>query len=196
MNIFKRNFSRSNRWLHIYLSMFSFAALLFFAVTGITLNHTSWIEGKEKVNQLEGDLQPAWVHTDSSKVSDLQVVEFMRNKYSITAPLSDFNTDESEVSFSFKGPGYNADGFIDRANGHFQITITKYGLVAMLNDLHKGRDSGKAWGWLIDISAVLMILVSLTGFIMLFFLKNKIVSGLIITALGTIALMLVYYWFV
>lgn len=196
MNIFKRNLSRSARWLHIYLSMFSFAALLFFAVTGVTLNHTNWIEGKEKVNQLEGNLNPSWVHADSSKVNDLQVVEFMRNKYAITAPLSDFNTDESEVSFSFKGPGYNADGFIDRTNGHYEITITKYGLVAILNDLHKGRDSGKAWAWLIDISAVLMILVSLTGFIMLFFLKNKLISGLIVTGLGTIAICLVYYFFV
>ena len=27
------------RWLHIYLSMFGLAAVLFFSVTGITLNH-------------------------------------------------------------------------------------------------------------------------------------------------------------
>ena len=27
------------RWLHVYISMLSFLAILFFAVTGITLNH-------------------------------------------------------------------------------------------------------------------------------------------------------------
>ena len=33
------------RWLHIYLSMFGLAALLFFAVTGVTLNHPDWVFG-------------------------------------------------------------------------------------------------------------------------------------------------------
>ena len=33
------------RWLHIYLSMFSLAVVLFFSVTGITLNHPDWFFG-------------------------------------------------------------------------------------------------------------------------------------------------------
>jgi hypothetical protein len=192
----KRDIATWTRWLHIYLSMFSFAALLFFAITGITLNHTGWIEGKEKVEQVEGDVNPAWVNTDSSKVNELKVVEFLRNKYAIRSPLSDFVTDETECSVSFKGPGFNADGYIDRSNGHYQLTITRYGLIAIMNDLHKGRDSGTAWSWLIDISAVLMILVSLSGFLMIFFLQKRRFSGLLWTAIGTIVLFLVYYLFV
>jgi len=192
----KRNFATWTRWLHIYLSMFSFAALLFFAVTGITLNHTNWIEGKEKVEQLEGDLKLAWVDAGTAKVNELQVVEFIRNKYSIRAALSDFTTEETEISLSFKGPGYNADAFIDRSSGHYEISITKYGLIAILNDLHKGRDSGTAWAWLIDISAVLMILVSFTGFVMIFFLKKRLVLGLFWTVIGSLLLFLVYYLFV
>ena len=35
-------FARLMRWLHIYLSMFSLAVVLFFSVTGITLNHPDW----------------------------------------------------------------------------------------------------------------------------------------------------------
>jgi hypothetical protein len=37
------------------------------------------------------------------------------------------------------------------------------GFFAVLNDLHKGRDTGKAWGWMNDLSAVLMTLVSRPG---------------------------------
>lgn len=196
MNLLKRNFANWTRWLHLYLSMLSFAALLFFSVTGITLNHTDWIEGKEKVEQVEGDLEAGWVKGDLAKVEELKVVEYLRNNYAIKAPLSDFTTEETECSFSFKGPGFNADGFIDRTNGHYELTITRYGLIAIINDLHKGRDSGKEWAWLIDISAVLMILVSITGFLMLFLMKKKLISGLIITALGTIAMVVVYYLFV
>lgn len=34
------------RWIHIYLSMISLAAILFFSVTGVTLNHPSWFFGE------------------------------------------------------------------------------------------------------------------------------------------------------
>jgi hypothetical protein len=183
------------RWLHIYLSMFSFASLLFFAVTGITLNHTSWIEGQQKVEQIDGQLTAFWVSMDSTAVDKLEIVEYFRNTYAIKAKLTDIITDESECSVSFKGPGFAADAFIDRVTGKYELTITRSGAIAILNDLHKGRDTGTAWAWLIDISAVLMILVSLTGFLMIFFLKRKMINGLILTALGTAILFILYYLF-
>ena len=44
------------RWLHIYLSVFSLAAILFFSVTGITLNHPDWFyAGVERRVEGEGD---------------------------------------------------------------------------------------------------------------------------------------------
>jgi hypothetical protein len=183
------------RWLHIYLSMFSFASLLFFAVTGITLNHTSWIEGQQKVEQIDGQLTAVWVSMDSTAVDKLEIVEYFRNTYAIKAKLTDILTDELECSVSFKGPGFAADAFIDRVTGKYELTITRSGAIAILNDLHKGRDTGTAWAWLIDISAVLMILVSLTGFLMIFFLKRKMINGLILTALGTAILFILYYLF-
>lgn len=196
MTNLKRNVASWVRWLHIYLSMFSFAALLFFAFTGITLNHTEWTVSQQVTEQPLGDLDIALVHPDSLQVDELQVVEYLRSNHYITAGLTDFRTDETEVSVSFDGPGYSAVGFVDRTTGHYELTITRSGLIAMMNDLHKGRDTGAAWAWLIDLSAGLMILVSLSGFLMIFFLKKKRVSGLTITVLGAIVLLLVFWWFV
>ena len=34
------------RWLHIYVSMFGLAAVLFFSATGVTLNHPDWFFGE------------------------------------------------------------------------------------------------------------------------------------------------------
>jgi hypothetical protein len=62
-----------------------------------------------------------------------------------------------------------------------------------MNDLHKGRDTGKGWAWLIDISAILMVIVSLSGLLMLFFLKKKRVAGTLMIVLGGIALWMVYW---
>jgi len=47
-------------------------------------------------------------------------------------------------------PGYTADVFLDRATGTYDSTETRMGFVALMNDLHKGRDSGRVWSWVID----------------------------------------------
>jgi uncharacterized protein len=182
------------RWLHIYLSMFSFATLLFFAATGVTLNHPEWIEGRQTVQQFDGRIEPAWIAT-TTPVKELDVVEFFRNNYGVRARMSDFITDDTECSVSFKGPGYSADAFVDRETGAFEMTITQYGVVAIMNDLHKGRDTGGVWAWLIDVSAVLMILVSLTGFIMIFFLRKWRLNGGLLAGAGAIAMIIIYLVF-
>jgi hypothetical protein len=73
-----------------------------------------------------------------------------------------------------------------------QLTELKLGAIAIFNDLHKGRDSGHAWRWVIDLSAVFLVLVSLSGLVMLFFLKKKRVNGILIALLGAIICYLVY----
>ena len=56
----------------------------------------------------------------------------------------------------------------------------------IINDLHKGRDTGKVWAGVIDISAILMVLVSLSGLVLIFFLHKKLRAGLIALAIGTV----------
>ena len=65
-----------------------------------------------------------------------------------------------------------------------------------MNDLHKGRDSGKGWSWIIDISAVFLILVSLSGLILLCFIKKKRIAGFITAIIGLVISYLVYVVFV
>jgi uncharacterized protein len=194
VSITKKEVAGWTRWVHIYLSMFSFGALLFFAVTGITLNHPQWIESQQRVTHSTGELTTGWV-SGKDNVDELKVVEFLRSKHGIKARLSDFMTDETECSVSFKGPGYAADVFIDRTSGSYELTVAQYGLVAVMNDLHKGRDAGGAWSWIIDISAILMIVVSLTGFVMIYFLRKKRLNGTLLAFAGAILLIIFYYAF-
>jgi uncharacterized protein len=191
--IWKKRTAAWSRWLHLYLSMLSFLIVLFFAVTGITLNHTEWFDGKQVEKKVEGTLPVSWVNNaDTSKIKKLEIVEFFRNKYGIKGYLSDFFVDDEQCSVSFKGPGYSADAFINRKDGSMQLTELRLGLVAVLNDLHKGRDSGKTWSWMIDISAIFLTLVSVTGLLMLLFLKKRRLSGLIITLVGGAISYLIY----
>ena len=198
------------RWLHIYLSMFGLATVLFFGATGLTLNHTDWFFGEaERSVRSEGTLEPAWLHVEplpvpstssadepdpAREVAKLEIVEHLRAAHGIKGALAEFRVDEYECLVSFKGPGYAADAFIDRASGRYDVTETIHGLVAILNDLHKGRDTGPAWSVVIDVSAALMVLIALTGLVLLFYLKIRRIPGLIVGVIGT-AVLVAIFWF-
>jgi len=68
------------------------------------------------------------------------------------------------------------------------MTIVEEGKLAVMNDLHKGRHSGKLWGVLIDASAILLSIISLSGLGLLFFLKRIRTGGLIVVAVGALLL--------
>lgn len=188
--LWKRKLASVSRWLHIYLSMVSFAILLFFAVTGLTLNHANWFDGQERTTNFKGSVDVRWVKSDVAK---LEIVEYLRRAHHITGALHDFRIDDSQCSVSFKGPGYAADASIDRSTGAYEMTETRMGFWAVINDLHKGRDTGKTWAAIIDISAVLMTLVSLTGFVLIFFLLKRRFSGLMIFAAGAAVFALAWW---
>ena len=177
--------------------MFGLAAVLFFSVTGLTLNHPTWFfaETSRRV-EAEGHLDPKWLHADTSapahQVDKLEIVEHLRKTHGIRGALAEFRVDETECLVTFKGPGYAADAFIDRDSGRYEVAQTYHSVVAILNDLHKGRDTGPAWSVLIDISAVLMTLISLTGLILLFYLKLRRVPGLVVTLIGAIVVVAVF----
>jgi uncharacterized protein len=185
-----------SRWLHIYLSMVSFAIVFFFAVTGLTLNHTDWFSSQQRTAQLKGNVETQWLKTADEQVNKLAVVERLRSAHGIKGALSDFRLDEAQAAVSFKGPGYAADAFINRETGAYELTETHNGFVAVLNDLHKGRDSGRVWAWLIDASAIFMTLVSLTGMVLIWFVKRRRFSGLVLAAVGGLLCYLLYQFWV
>ena len=207
---FNIRFAKLMRWLHIYLSMFSLAIVLFFSVTGITLNHPDWFfSAAESTHEAEGDIRQGWLHGKPAadvdpetsaetsaepdrQVAKLEIVEQLRNAHGIRGALADFRVDDAECVVAFKGPGYGADAFIDRETGHYRLTETYHGFVAVINDLHKGRDTGPVWSVVIDVSAVLMTLISLTGLVLLFYLKLRRVSGVIVVVIGTVVAYVLY----
>jgi hypothetical protein len=88
----KKVFAKASRWLHIYVSMFSFVVVLFFSVTGITLNHAEYFQSSVKTTEQKGSLDSLWVNaSDTLKIQKLQVVEFFRNKYGVKGAVADLS---------------------------------------------------------------------------------------------------------
>jgi uncharacterized protein len=185
------------RWLHIYLSMVSFAVVFFFAATGITLNHAEWFSRQVQTKHYRGIVPSSLLHESSDQQPDkLGIVELLRNRHKIHGSVSDFRVEDSQISISFKGPGYTADAFIDPTNGSYDLVETRNGFIAVINDLHKGRDTGSVWSIVIDVSASLLVLVSLTGLILIWFVYKRRTSGLILAAASGVLCWLVYRAFV
>ncbi len=176
--------------------MISFAILLFFAVTGLTLNHAEWFDSHERPTVYHGTINTAWVNTpDPGAVSKDEIVNYFRSAYRTRGALSDFHVDGDQCEVLFKGPGYEADATIDRQTGKYDLTVSPFSLVAILNDLHKGRETGNKWSLVIDFSAVLMTLVSLTGLTLIFFLNKRRLTGLVLVVVGALLWWLIYsFW--
>jgi len=191
----KKFFAKASRWLHIYVSMFSFVVVLFFSVTGVTLNHAEYFQSSVKTTEEKGSIDSTWVNTsDTLKIQKLQIVEFFRSKYGVKGAVADFRIEESEISVSFKGPGYEADVFIERETGAYELTQTNAGVIGFFNDLHKGRDTGRTWFWVIDVAAILMVVISLTGLILLLYIKKKRWPGILIGIVGLAVLYFLYHF--
>jgi len=177
--------------------MFSFMILLFFAVTGFTLNHADWFNGQRSTAQYHGAVDRSWMGGAGSKdVAKLEIVEYLRRVHGIKSAVSDFTVDDEQCEVSFKGPGYEASAIVDRETGKYDLSVTHFGLIAVVNDLHKGRDTGSKWSGIIDFSAILMTLVSLTGLTLIFFLTKRRLSGLLVFGVGVLLFYLVYAVFV
>ncbi|MEF2277940.1 PepSY-associated TM helix domain-containing protein [Deinococcus sp. YIM 134068] len=165
------------RWLHTYTSMISLLVVLFFSLTGITLNHPDWaFGGAETRREVTGTLPAGWIRGE--EVNWLLVAEELRAQQGVKGRAGDTRVDGEEASLSFRAPGYSADAFIETATGRYTLNVEAQGAVAVLNDLHRGRDSGGAWAWLIDVSGVFLTVVSLTGLGILLYLRKTRVKAL------------------
>ena len=161
--------------------------VLFFAATGVTLNHPDWL-ADESTHELTGRMPANW---KSAKGVDWLVVdEYLRSTQGVHGTVSDHSADDAQASLTFKAPGYGADCFIKLSDGSYRLTVSYQGAIGVLNDLHRGRDSGRSWAWLIDVSGFFLVFLSLTGLGLLWYLKKVRLKGLLTLVVGVTLLIM------
>lgn len=158
------------RWLHIYLSMALFSLLVFFCFTGITLNHTEWTSSHSvKMTTLA---LPKALHNTVQGSDELplkKIQQFIEQHTQLSEPQSiDVQLDEHEITYDYLLPASNAFVSVFLTSGEIEIETQQGNFISLINDLHKGRNTGKYWQWLIDVSAVVILLFSFTGVFILF----------------------------
>jgi uncharacterized protein len=180
------------RWLHIYTSMLSLIVVLFFSLTGITLNHPDWLFGTEEVRtEFTGRLPNNW--RTGGVVDWFVVAEHIRATHGVKGKAQDQQSTDTDASLRFAAPGYTADALMDQS-GKYTLRVSSQGWVAALNDFHRGRNSGAVWAVLIDVAGWFLVLISLTGLGLLFYLKKIRLNALVVMGLGGVLMWALMQW--
>jgi uncharacterized protein len=131
------------RWLHVYTSMVSLMVVLFFSLTGVTLNHPDWLFGTQEIrSEYTGTLPTNW--RKGNGVDWFVVAEDIRATHGIKGRAIDQQSSQTDASLRFAAPGYTADVLIEQS-GKYTVRLSSQGWVAALNDFHRGRNAGAVW---------------------------------------------------
>jgi len=157
---------------HWITSAVCLVGMLLFAFTGITLNHSGSLESSPQRSSETRTLPPALLaRLAQAPASDAPLPREVRSWLGrelgrhVPALAAEWSADE--IYLALPRPGGDAWIAIDRASGELEYELTDRGTVAWLNDLHKGRNTGVAWSWFIDLFAVASLVFSLTGLFIL-----------------------------
>ena len=173
-----------HQW-HWISSALCLLGMLLFAITGITLNHASQIESKPVVSTRKANLPPALqaqlkqaaqqVNTAHTPLPlPLPVRAWLGDQLKVETNAQAAEWSNDEVYLPLPRPGGDAWLRIGLADGAVEYELTTRGTISWLNDLHKGRHTGVAWSWFIDIFAVACLIFCLTGLLILkFHAKNR-----------------------
>lgn len=159
------------RQWHWISSALCLAGMLLFAVTGVTLNHAAQIESRPQVEnrsaQLPEPLHAALLAETPESGLPIELQGWLENELDLRLAGREVEWSDGELYIGLPRPGGDAWLSLDLESGALEYEDTDRGWIAYLNDLHKGRHTGTAWSWFIDGFAVVCVLFSLTGLLLL-----------------------------
>ncbi|WGK63182.1 PepSY-associated TM helix domain-containing protein [Halopseudomonas sp. SMJS2] len=159
------------RQWHWISSALCLAGMLLFAVTGITLNHAAGIESQPQVRTLElqlpDELRPLLPMAAEQEVFPAPLHDWLQATLEVRFGQDAIEWSADEIYVGMPRPGGDAWLTLDLQAGEVFFEDTDRGWIAYANDLHKGRHSGAAWSWFIDIFAGVCVIFSLTGLLLL-----------------------------
>ena len=158
---------------HWISSAISLIGLLLFAFTGITLNHAADVEGSPQTIEKSANLPAPLLKQvapddgpDAKKPLPAPVATWVEKEIGSRAS-GDAEWSADEIYLALPRPGGDGWVSIDRQSGAVTSESTSRGWISYLNDLHKGRNTGTAWKWFIDIFAVACFVFAMTGLLLL-----------------------------
>lgn len=161
------------RQWHWISSALCLVGMLLFAVTGITLNHAADIPSQHRVTLVETDvpdqlMDPWLADGEPRSVLPEELRDWLHREHGVVVRSGLAGEwQHGEFYLPLPRPGGDAWLSIDGETGELIYEHTDRGWIAWLNDLHKGRNTGVAWSWFIDIFAVACVVFCVSGLLLL-----------------------------
>ena len=156
--------------------------MLAFAGTGLTLNHAAQIEAHPRIERHAGQLPAnlldalkrqalvagaARNSAAAQQALPLPVRAWIGQHMSLAVGEQVAEWSPDEVYVSLPRPGGDAWLRVALEDGAIESEKTDRGWISYFNDLHKGRNTGTAWRWFIDVFAVACLVFCITGLFLL-----------------------------
>jgi uncharacterized protein len=161
---------RQVRTIHWMSGALCLVGMMLFAATGITLNHARNLTATPKIEEGQIVLPPDLAalldkQVDVSAEGSLpaSVSKHLKSETGFDTAGQPAEWTDFDVYVSLPRPGGDAWVSVDRETGEVLYEKTSRGVIAYLNDLHKGRNTGLAWTLFLDLFAIAAILFCASG---------------------------------
>ena len=189
-------YTQCRHW-HGYLSAFAFLALIFFSSSGIVLNHPDWLGEDTGTPQPVAAKLPAdaVAAARQAKAAGQALAALAAAHMPIVGAYSSADIDSRQAFLRFEGVKGSSDVTIDLRSADATARVHRADMLTVMDDLHRGKNVGKVWQWVIDLSGAVFLLLSLVGYVLFFTLRFRLRVALALTALslGTLALIFVLF---
>lgn len=190
--------NRWARWLHIYSAAPVLLLMIFFALTGVLLNHGNWNLGATDQSSQTLDLPSTlseleWDH--ESTYTALSVLTWLDQTYAIHGVDIEITwaLDEQLLLLHLDGPqgSYAVEVYPEEAVA--EVFIRQLPFLEMLNNLHRGKHVNGFWLWLSDIAGLCMLVFCLSGLWLLLANTLQRTTTLSWVSLGSVVMVMAVY---
>jgi len=163
-----------HQW-HWISSAICLMAMLLFSFTGLTLNNATLVEARPQVTRLNATLPGplraqlqafAAGHVDAEVPLPSEIADWTNSAFPVDVRGKRAEWSEDDAYIALPRPG--GDAWLRIAlDGSAEFEKTDRGWISWLNDMHKGRNTGPAWSWFIDLFALACVVFCITGFLIM-----------------------------
>jgi hypothetical protein len=191
---FKGEFYRQMRLWHGYLSAFAFVALILFSATGLFLNHPEWFKATSKtapavtVTLTPAELAAAKAAKDPAHA----IADAVGRKTTLVGVFSSGEVEADTALVRLESVKGSSDLDANLTTGKVDATVERHDPLTVINELHRGKNASPAWKLVIDAVAIVVLTLSLLGYILFFSLRFRLRTSLILTGVSLAALVGVF----
>lgn len=186
----KGDFYRLMREWHGYLSAFAFLALIFFAGTGILLNHPGLLQGEPPAPvDVEFTLSAAEIAELSGASSPGEVLEELSAKMTpLVGAITSVDVAGRDIYVNMQGVRGTATLSANLDSGAATIHVERDPAVTVMNELHRGERASTTWRLFLDVIAGVLIVMSVLGYVIFLSLRFRLTTALVLTGVSLAAM--------